>query len=141
MNHGSIVYLCENLFSEFRELYDWAKSSENPWRENFKFDTLRPELENKFLLLGFDRVLNKAVIAFDNQNVNDNLENGMPFIKPRNCSFPNVYISSSDRLISPVYIREVFSEEQLCLDFTGKQLFKRKSFLFGVDFDKLSEIK
>lgn len=133
MEDGSIVYLCENLFSKFRDYFDWMKSNQNSYVKDVK----TTKIENKFQLIVHTE--NEAVVALFDDVFDKDMGSSIPGYKNDefNSIIRNLFISIKNEFIDIEDIRYLITTQHF---FTLKK-FKRKSFIFKVPFDKLTKIE
>ena len=135
MESGNVVYLCEDLFSKFRDYFDWMKSGANPYCNDVK----TKRIENKFqLILGIDKT-NQAFITIVDDLFDRDLGSATPSFNniKFNSEINHVYISFKNEFINFEDIRHMVSSPG---SFYLKK-FKRKCFVFKVPFDKLTKIE
>lgn len=133
MEQGTTVYLCEDLFCKFRELFDWMKSSDNWMKEK----VVSKNIKNKFTLIcSFS---NTAVISVFDDVLDQDLEDSVPCGKMDQFTILHEYFSKINTTITKTDILffSLLAKSENLMNFKPV---KRKSFIFEVPSDKLSKI-
>lgn len=131
MEQGTIVYLCEDLFCKFRELFDWMKSDKNPMKPDVKSKFI----ENRFTLMY--RFGTIAIISVFDDIFDQDICGNLPSRKIEQFDIANQYISKEKTLITSGDIRNL----SLHCNTARFVPVKRKGFIFEVPLDKLTRIE
>lgn len=134
MKMGDSVYLCENLFIHFRELFDWVKSDQNRWKSDFKCQ----EIGNRFFYI-FEHG-SEAIIAIQDSFFDQDLYSHIPSIKMEKFKIPNKFTYRNESAIRFYDFVELFDID-LNLKSSNFICDIKRNVLFKVPLDKLTKIE